>query len=273
MLMNLKVKVYGDVKPADTNKYAYGLVEHTISELCSDSFYGETKVRFQNKSFSLEAACKQHTLVCKLIGKHPNASNVAKDLLNTIKQSIYKRSKQWVDDWYKVPEHLLDLINTPIKEDNTVVAFCPLKLNYYNGEATDIPIYDGYIIATNSTVSFGEPEYLYSYSWFAKVLNLAKVFGLTPNWSVGFKYGRGSERGLCLTAKHAKELQALVNWYVGQAELGCDLSDLKTISNGIDTKEVSSYNFYKDPTPYLDWSEMDTRDFLEPVYADEEEEM
>lgn len=271
--MNLKVKVYGDVKPADTNEYAYGLIEHTIGELCSDSFYGETKVRFQNKSFSLEAACKQHTLVCKLIGKHPNASNVAKDLLSTIKQAIYKRSKQWVDDWYKVPEHLIDLINTPIKEDNTVVAFCPLELNHYNGEVTNVPTYDGYIIATNSTVRFGEPEYLHSYAWFAKVLNLAKVFGLTPNWSIGFKYGRGSERGLCLTAKHAKELQALVNWYVGQAELGCDLSDLKTISNGVDTKEVSAYNFYKDPTPYLDWSEMDTRDFLEPVYADEEEEM
>lgn len=306
-IKDLKINIYEDKTPDKESKmkYSFGRKEHTIGELCSHPFYGETKVRFQNKTFKLAKACQQHDKIVKLIKVKPKASEVALELVDAIEQSIYKKSRSFVNAWYDVPEHKIDLVNAPITNNQVVVAFCKTNGDAFRksySEYTTVgfaPVFleegvslhnmsyseiesvreekcytEEHIIASNQKLKFEAMSY--SLPWLANVLKLAKVFGITPNWFVGYRFGSYGDRGLCLTLHDAEELRNIVNWYVGQAKLGNDLSDKMTLDhdNGVDSITITRYEYYIHADKYTAYHDAENlKDFLTPLHASEEEKI
>ena len=151
---------------------------------------------------------------------------------------------------------------------------------------------DNYIIKSNGDVTFGNLIYDARYSQLPSIIAKAKTFGYTPRTEEGFfrreegiqliHIGDGQYkeipkgiRGMCITARAAAELNALVNYLEGSADLGNDLSDTVEIhhEDGIQVKTITQYEYKKHQEEYLDWKEVECRDFqVELDYDDNEEE-
>lgn len=204
------------------------------------------------------------------------------------------------------PERRIEMVDNEIPDDDTIIACYPLQATAYHGDINEIDcsvtlqhigvdystgedMYrwnpDGVVINSNGDLKFNNLICHPQYSWLYGVIEKAKTFDYTPNLIEGFYNGGGGTqvikvgdnsyreipqgvRGMCITYKAAKELQAIVNWCEGNADLGDDYSDTTTIhhNNRVDFKTITKYEYHNHREDYLDWTESDTRDFQCPIY-------
>lgn len=242
--------------------------------------------------------------------KYKKACAILKEKIDT---ALDKGSQQLQTKLSYAPERLVSLINNPIPADDTIIAVYPLDDKGYNGVVTQVdcgvtlyqagvdvhtgePLYrwseDDHIIKTNGDVTFGNLIYDAKYHWLPTVIAEAKTFGYTPRTIEGFYHrsegiqtiyigdGQYKEipngiRGMCITVNAALELQTIVNYCKGEAELGLDLSDKTTIhhEDGIQTQTITEYEYKKNREKYLDWKETECRDFQFELDYNEEEEV
>lgn len=211
------------------------------------------------------------------------------------------------------PERRIKMIEQPLPEDDTIVACYPLEDKGYNGLVTSVAcgetliptgvdfntgetMYqwskDDFIINTNGDVEFGQLMYDSKYPQLPSIIAKAKTFGYTPQTFEGFykrepgtqiiRVGEDSYqeipkgiRGMCITGRAVVELNAIVNFMEGNADLGNDFSDSKTIhhEDGIQTQTITEYEYSKNRDKYLDWKEVECRDFqFELDYEQEDQD-
>lgn len=184
---------------------------------------------------------------------------------------------------------------------NQVIACYPVKDSAYHGvitkptcgrlrvtEYTDVrgmllyskPIDDGeFIINTNSSVKLDTLLCDSAYKDLYALIELGNVFGVAPKLIEGFwrldsyKFIIRDEEciyqrpegvfGYTITKEAYAEFQATVNYYVGMAESGVDLSDEVTLHHpdGVRTLNTTKYWCYKNPDKAAEYREDELRDF------------
>lgn len=181
-------------------------------------------------------------------------------------------SNNRIRDFWNNPEVKIATVEKTIEEDDTIIAFFEYQCNYYHGEEQVVASSIEEIFNTNSAIKFSDyMETSPNFKWLPNLIALGKHFDITPNWRHCIKSGK---RGLGLTAHDAREFQTVVNWYIGNAELGNDYSDkieLHNVNPAVDTIVLTQHQYLQDKTIYDDWKETDTYDFLAPLHSDESE--
>lgn len=137
---------------------------------------------------------------------------------------------------------------------------------------------ESHIIASNSNTHPTFSKYMETspdYKWLPKAIEIAKQFGVEPNWQPCYHSGK---RGIGLTAHDAKELQVVANWYSGlsdidQADIKCDWSDKIWLhhENGVDSVQISEREYRQNIDKWQDWKQTETRDFRCDLHSDEDE--
>ena len=183
------------------------------------------------------------------------------------------RSQDRIKTFWQNPEIKIAMVTQPIEDDDTIVAFFEYIPNYYNGELQDFMETKDQVFYTNSNINYTNfMETSPNFKWLPKMIAIGKQFDVTPSW---FECKHSGKRGLGLTAHAAKEFQAIVNWYIGNAELGEDYSDTVELHHKnpvIDAVIISRREYLNNKDSWDDWKEMDTYDFLAPLHGEDEDE-
>ena len=220
-------------------------------------------------------------------------------LKQAIDAALDKGSKSKQDALNYTAKRRIAMINRPIVDDDTIIACYPIKEQAYNGEITEVAcgrmlvqigtdyatgeeMYqwtDGNFINTNQDVKFDSLLCDPNYAWLYAVIEKAKTFGFTPRTEEGVYKSEGfldvvtssgatlrvpqGIRGMCITVGAANELNTLVNYFEGNADLGKDFSDTITLhhTDGIRSHTTTEYNYQSNKESYLDWKQTERRDF------------
>lgn len=242
--------------------------------------YTEDNKSWTWKEYSLKSIAKSQVYRDTRVG-----DKTLVDFLNEHKTCLKPEDKQllWsaldtasnnrIRNFWNNPEIKIASAEKIIKEDDAIVAFFEYQSNYYHGEEQVVASSAEEIFNTNGTVKFSNyMETSPNFKWLPTLIALGKHFDIVPNWQHCIHAGK---RGLGLTAHDAKEFQTVVNWYIGNAELGNDYSDkieLHNINPAVDTVTITQHQYLQDKTTWDDWKELDTYDFLAPLHSDESED-
>lgn len=196
-----------------------------------------------------------------------NEENYYNGELSSVVPGNYKEYvKGYIDVEKKDGYHMKKVLNP----DGTIKT---VRFNRYNcsGVYKEEHIISGYGEITFSDYMETSPKY----TWLPRAIEVAKQFGITPNWLPCVHSGK---RGIGLTEKDAKELQVVANWYSGLADtdkedIKCDLSDKIWLHhiNGIDSIQISKREYELNREKWQDWMETECRDFRCDLYEDEDE--
>ena len=266
--------------------------EFSLKSICNSEVYGNCKLQLNNKPATIKEAVAEYQHLANL-GKWTEAKVVKNKVWDTLDAISKKRISSHYDD----PEVRIKSVNKPLPDNNDIIAYFELENNYYNGEKTEVPVtyrenipvyykdakgksflhhYATYEedcggIATNSTVTFSDFMRTHpSYTWLPKAIEVAKQFGIEPNWRV---FKQGNTRGIGLTVHDAKELQQVANWYSGMSDADKeDFSDKIWLhhEDGIQSIQVSEREYKTNLEKWQDWKETENRDFRCDLYEDEE---
>lgn len=228
-----------------------------------------------------------------------------KTKVDTLLDIYSKRYKKELEDAYynaewkikQAEEYSIDLPAELMYQIEYPVMYYKLAddgANYYNGSVKNtvstyyfekLPgcsknYYEEHVVATNSTIKLdtaggATPKLHYNNSAYKKFIELGTVFNLQPHFSWMYKDGdsKTSERIFSVTKAKIDEFIAAVNWYVGQAEQGVDLSDEITLHHpdGVHTITITKYERYKNSEKYEEWYETELRDFQYEAKGEEDE--
>ena len=200
------------------------------------------------------------------------------------------RIKQAEDYHIELPSELMYQIEYPVM----YYKLADGGNNYYNGDIENTigtyysenlpgcshPYYEEHVVATNSTVRLDTaggttPKLYYNSSAYKKFIELGSVFGLEPHFKWVYSDGddTASERLFSVSKVKMDEFIAAVNWYLGEAEQGIDLSDEITLHHpdGVQTITITKYERWKNSEKYEEWSETELRDFQYESHGSEDE--
>lgn len=198
--------------------------------------------------------------------------------------------KQAEDYSIELPSELLYQIEYPVM----YYKLADGGANYYNGDVENVvsthyseklpgcscPYYEEHVVATNSTIKLDTaggttPKLYYNNNSYKKFIELGTVFDLKPHFSWVYSDGDDdtSERLFSVSKVKMDEFIAAVNWYIGQAEQGVDLSDEITLHHpdGVHTVTITKYERWKNSEKYEEWSETELRDFQYESQGEEDE--
>ena len=254
------------------------------------------------KAVEEHKAYTEQAVQAELAGRTKTAATYKRGcarLKQAIDEALDKGSKAKQDALNYTAERRVAIVNRRIVDDDTIIACYPLKDQAYNGEITEVTcgrmlvqigtdlttgeeMYqwtDSNFINVNRDVEFGNLLCDPDYAWLYAVIEKAKTFGVTPRTEEGVYKSEGfldkttesgtklripqGILGMCITVGAANELNALVNFYEGMADLGEDFSDRTTLhhSDGVRSHTTTEYSYQKNKEQYLDWKQTERRDF------------